>query len=303
MPTYEVLDTFPAFRRFWGSARGLPIRRQLDGWRDDYLQPWPELAKKQIANYADEGIDWRRIARDRVFPTLDERLPTMERVRDQLRRAIPVAVRRCREKLGMSFPVTFVIHVGIGCGAGWATTFRGNSAVLFGVENAAEHEWSDRETAVALVEHELAHLVHDDWRRRARADARGSPTGLWWQLYEEGFATRCEFLLGTIGLHHSTRRGRDWVGWCRENRGRLAARLLRAAQSKRSLRRFFGSWYDVDGYTETGYFLGSEVIRDWESRFTLRQIAGWNAREIRSRGRASLRRFAQESGAVGPAKT
>ena len=52
---------------------------------------------------------------------------------------------------GIDFPITFVIHVGIGCGAGWATRFRGRPAVLFGLENATEVGWRDATTLTALV--------------------------------------------------------------------------------------------------------------------------------------------------------
>lgn len=294
MSRYEVLDTFPAFERFWPRGQLLREDQRIESWRRDYLRPWPELARKQITNYEREGIDWRKVARTRIFPTLEDRLPQMRKVRCALRRAIPVAVGRCRDKLGLDFPVTFVIHVGIGCGAGWATTFRGRPAVLFGVENAAETGWTDRQTVVALVEHELAHLIHDRWRRRARVGRLEGHRGPWWQLYEEGFATHCEFLLGGTGAHHSTTETRDWLEWCRRNRSRLASLFLRAVRSRRSTGRFFGSWYDIDGYIESGYFLGAEAVRWWESRFSLHQIACWNPRQVSRRLEASVRKMADE---------
>lgn len=188
----------------------------------------------------------------------------------------------------MDFPVTFVIHVGIGCGAGWATTYGGQPAVLFGLENAAEAGWTDPETAVALVEHEVAHLLHDRWRQEARLGGIAHHRGPWWQLYAEGFATYCELQLGPIGRHHSTERTPDWLEWCRQNRRRLAASFLRRVSARRPVRPFFGSWNRTDGHADAGYYLGSEVIRDWSSRLTLREIAVWSPDEVRRRGRTSL---------------
>lgn len=297
MSRYEIIDTFPTFERYWSRARHLPAAQQIESWGSDYLRPWLELRRKQIASCGRDGVDWRRIARTRIFPALDDRLPRMQEVRSNLLRAIPVAVRRCRDKLGLDFSVTFVIHVGIGCGAGWATTYRRRPAVLFGVENAAEVGWTDRSTVVALVEHEIAHLIHDHWRRQARVGGLEGHRGAWWQLYEEGFATRCEFLLGETGAHHSTNRTKDWLEWCHKNRPRLASLFLKTAASRRGPRRFFGSWYDIDGYIETGYFLGSEVIRLAESRASLREIACWSPDQVRSCVRASLRRMATERSA------
>lgn len=298
MTRHSILDTFPAFNQFWQRARSLPIDQAIESWRGDYLRPWPELRRKQIANYREDGVDWRRVARTRIFPSFDERLPRMRKVRSHLLQAIPTAVRRCRSQLDLDFPVTFVVHVGIGCGAGWATTFGGRPAVLFGVENAEEVGWTDRATLVALVEHEIAHLVHERWRRQARVGPLASRRGPWWQLYEEGFATRCELELGGIGSHHATERTQDWLAWCGRNRARLAALFLRTTAACRPTRRFFGSWYNIDGYINTGYYLGSEAIRHAEARASLREIACWNPTQVPGRMRASLRQMVAERCAV-----
>lgn len=298
MSRYEILDTLPTFNRFWRRARSLPVESQVDAWKRDYLRRWPELFRMQVADYRRQGVDWRRVARVRIFPRLDERIARMSLVRSRLRRAIPIAVARFRDRLGLDFPVRFVIHVGVGCGAGWATTFGGRPAVLFGLENAAELGWTDSNSAVALVEHELAHLLHDRWRREARLRRVGDYRGAWWQLYEEGFATYCELKLGPIGNHHSTETSRDWLEWCRKNRSRLATRYLAAVSSRRPTRQFFGSWNNIAGYINTGYYLGAEVIRDWESRASLREVASWTSDQVRRRARSSLERMVADAAAL-----
>jgi len=293
MSNWELVDTFPAFRRWWLGGRNLDVNRQLDSWRDDYLHPWPELFQKQVEAYASEGVSWRTVARRWIFPTLDQRVALMGVAHERLRRAIPTAVRRCRDGLGLDFAVTCVIHVGVGCGAGWATRFAGTPAVLFGLENAADLGWTDPTTVVALVEHELAHLLHDHLRRRSGQRGLEGHHGPWWQLYEEGFATRCELRLGEIGAHHSRGRRADWLPWCTSRREWLAARFLKVVHSPREVRRFFGSWYPLDGHIETGYFLGSELIREWESTEPLDRIARWNEGRVRRRAESSLRRIAE----------
>lgn len=292
MAGYEILDLYPAFRSFWARARRWPVSQQIEAFGQDYLGPWPELLRKQTSSYREEGVDWKKVARRRIFPWFDRRIPEMARARNALLRSIPLAVQRCREELGLRFPVTFVIHVGLGCGAGWATTFEERPAVLLGLENAAELGWTDRVTTAALVEHEIAHLLHDTWRRKAGRGGLTGHRGPWWQLYEEGFATYCELRLGPPGKHHSGVRTRDWLSWCRRNRPRLAALFLRGSSSPESVRRFFGSWNNVEGYIETGYFLGSEVIREWVARSSLQDIATWIPSRIRRRAQSSLRRMA-----------
>jgi len=57
------------------------------------------------------------------------------------------------------------------------------------VENIAECGWSDAGAIRGLVAHELGHIIHYHWR----APKKKLPgEGAWWQLYEEGFAQRCE---------------------------------------------------------------------------------------------------------------
>jgi len=292
MGGYRVLDTFPAFEDFWRRARKLPVSQRVESWKTEYFRLWPELFRKQAAEYRRIGADWRAVARRRILPVIEERRPLMRRARARIRAAIPVALDQCRTKLGLDFPVSFVIYVGFGCGAGWATTFAGRPAVLFGLENAVEVQWTDTRSAVAMIDHELAHLNHAQWRSDARVGEVQGHAGPWWQLYEEGFATRCEQLAsGALGARPAPG-PETWLRWCERNRTRLAARFLRAVQARNSVRRFFGSWYSVDGHIETGYYLGSEVIREWEARYSLREIARWKPDEVRRRARATIERMA-----------
>ena len=288
MARYTIVDTFPAFLRVWESLQGASTDDFLIAWAQDYLGSWPDLYRKQVRNYSEAGVDWKRVARRRIFPTLGSRIRRMAAVRRRLLEAIPIAYNRCQAAFGVDFPITFVIHVGIGCGAGWATRFRGTPAVLFGVENAAETDWTDPVTVTALAEHEIAHLLHGNWRRRAGRRGVESQSGAWWQLYTEGFATACEMELGTIGKHHTVGCQREWVAWCREHRTRLARLFLRSVGHPTRIRRFFGSWYPLDGHIETGYFLGREVIEEWRGTATLPAIAQWDYPKVRRRARQAL---------------
>ncbi|MFZ3357072.1 MAG: hypothetical protein WA549_10040 [Thermoplasmata archaeon] len=292
MHRIQVLDTFPRFLRTWPGLRNQSRRKQLDGWAHAYLGPWPDLLVQQIDNYRRDGVSWRSVAQRRILPTLDGRIAAMERVHAHLVREIPWAVRRIDSLLEIDFRIRCVIYVGIGCGAGWATTFRGSPAILFGLENAAELDWSDSATVRAMIAHELAHLVHYRRREQAGLAPVGPARSPWWNLYDEGFATRCEMSLGSIGKSHSVDRDRDWLRWCQANRRWLARAFLRTVEARRSTRRFFGSWYPLRGHIETGYFLGSEVVRDWERSTSLRSIEILELPQIRRYARFSLERMA-----------
>lgn len=216
------------------------------------MAPWPELLAKQKENYRVEAMESRRVARTRISPHIEERLPRMRALRDELLRTIPGSVAMTRKRLRVRFPVHFVIYVGLGCGAGWATRYGDGPACLFGLENAAQVHLPEVRSYARVVPHVLAHLAHMEWRRKYGTEwpSHDSP---WWQLYEEGFATQYEREI--IGPASFRRRmsDTDWLPWRQKNQRWLARKFLAGVAAHRSVRPFFGSWYNIRGKIEMGY--------------------------------------------------
>jgi hypothetical protein len=249
----ELVDTYPAFLTYWAAAEHKPLDEQIESWSTAYISHRPELLAKQIEDFSAQNLDWRQIARDKVFPYLVERLPAMQEAhRDLLKLCAPI-YSRAQQALGFDCDAVFVVYVGIGCGAGWVTPFGGSPAILFGLENIAECGWSGPEALTGLIAHEAGHLAHYHWRAQY-----GLPigTGPWWQLYEEGFAQYCESLiLGMQVGHQATQGNGDWLAWCQGHKGWLAAEFLKAVDAGQPVTPFFGSWFEIRGTRERGYFL------------------------------------------------
>lgn len=266
----ELLDAFLPFLPFWEEASSLALEDQVEAWRADYIGAWPDLRQMLLDDYAAQGLDWRHVAAERVFPHLSDRLPLMMAAHDSLRDHLRPTFARVQGKLGFDAAVVFVLYVGIGNGAGWATRFRDKPAVLFGLENIAELEWHEPVTIQGLIAHELGHIAHALWRAQR---GLGDGEGPWWQLYEEGFAQSCEVTVQG-GWHEALGFGSDeWLDWCRANKAFLARAFLRSVDDAAQVRRFFGSWYDVAGKPQTGYFLGYEVVRELQAGASLEEIA------------------------------
>lgn len=264
-----IIDTFPAFLELWERIRDLPVQAQIEHW-SSYIAAWPEVQDLLVQDYAAQGLDWRAVARERVFPFLAQRLPQMEVAHRNLLELCEPVQAAAREKLGFDEEVVFFIYVGIGCGAGWATRYRDTPAVLLGLENIAEEGWTERDALAGLLAHELGHLVL--YHRRA---ASGLPlgSGAWWELYDEGFAVECERLI-LSRCHIPASEPEDWEEWYRDNVGMLAAEFLRRAEGGEDIRPFFGSWLEFQGHKYCGYFLGSELIRQLrESGRSMEEIA------------------------------
>jgi hypothetical protein len=288
----QLLDTFPAFERYWKSAEELPLPVQIARWESDYMAPWPELLQKQQEVYRMAGVSWRRIARTRIFPNIPSRLGRLRRLHENLRRNLPGAWTRASKALGVDFDVQFVIYVGLGCGAGWATRLGGKPSVLFGLENAAEMTDGRRGEWPGAVSHELAHLAHAEWRRRAGLPRLEDSRGPYWQLYKEGFATECERLIDPPAIFRLRTGQSDWLPWCQRHRAELARGFLRDTRARRTVRRFFGSWYNIHGHTECGYYLGAEVIRNLLRKHVRSEVALWSGPTVRRHVASELRAIA-----------
>lgn len=287
MARCTIIDTFPAFETYWQRAKSLPLDEQIAAWASDYMAAWPGLLGAQVSCYAQDGLDWRQVARAWVFPHLAERLSAMVTAYRNLPAVCAPVHAQFEEALGLALDVTCVIYVGIGCGAGWATTYEGQPAVLCGLENVAECGWTEPEALRGLVAHEFGHLAHQHWRVQA-----GLPpvSGSLWDLYEEGLAQRCEHvILGHNSWHEMTGAyGAEWLPWCREHCGWLAAEFLRRVEAGEDTRPFFGSWLDVQGVKQTGYFLGHELVCALEAEHSLQEIACFDEAQIEKQARSWL---------------
>lgn len=267
-----IIDTFPDFLQFWSRWHREEITHQVDGWQKDYLSQWPELLKMQINCYSEEALGWQEIARERVFPELEKRFPAMSTAHQYLAQECESVYLGAQSRLGIQFDLACILYVGIGCGAGWATTYQGIPAILFGLEMIAECGWESPESLSGLLAHELGHLAQEEWRRQKLLEDGSGP---WWQLACEGFAQSCEHkILGKQTWHESGGSfDLDWLAWCRQHRGWLASQFLQRVDANETVRPFFGSWFEIEGHKQTGYYLGHEVIIEFEKTHSLIEIA------------------------------
>lgn len=266
----DILDTLPAFMTYWTKARELDVEQQIDLWASEYLSPWPELLAIQVEDYRSQGVDWRAIARTRIFPQLDSHLRSMLTARDHLLEVLPMVVEQVESRFNALEDLLCVVHVGLGCGAGWARTFQNRPAVLFGLESIAECGWSSVEALRGLIAHELGHLLLDQWRRSV---GLACGQGSLWQLFEEGFTQ--QIALESTGIWHQALgyEASGWLNWCEANLPLLATRYLEFVHQGTPVNAFFGSWLEVEGRSQVGVYLGSILIRRMAQEHSLPEIA------------------------------
>jgi len=290
--TPRILDTVPEFARLWGRIRNASVRDQVDGWARLYGSEWPDLLRRQQQDYRARGVSWRETAERRVFPKLPQLWRRIRLAHRALLQAIPVADARLRDQFQIPSGVVHVLHVGIGCGAGWATEYEGTPAILYGLENAAELGWTGRQRLTGHVVHELVHLAHSELRAKSGQPTIDRIRGPFGPLYVEGFATRVERQVLSARPTRDFDRDLGWSAWCQAHQRELALEFMDSIRRHRSVARFFGSWYRVGGHIETGYWLGAELIRSLEPSMSLTDIATLSPASIRSELAESLHRMA-----------
>ena len=119
MKKWKIFDTFDDFEEIWPLMENADIENQIEIWKTKYMEKWPDLLKKQIESYQNDGEDWKKIAKEHVFPKFKESVLYMKSVRNELKKAIEFVAPRAFQKFLLEFPINFVFYVGIGIGAGW----------------------------------------------------------------------------------------------------------------------------------------------------------------------------------------
>jgi len=278
---HAIVDTYPDFLTYWLHARFKNLNEQIKLWQTSYMKKYPELLNKQIQNYEEENMDWQEVAK-KIFPNLLQHFELMRRARDNILGICKSIYAKASEKLKLDFDVTFVIYVGIGCGAGWATMYNGQPAVLLGLENIAEQKWHTKNKLEGLTSHEIGHLTHMKWRNEWETFEKAEQDPLF-RLYSEGFAQRCEHLILRKETWHMAQ-DKEWLFWCEQHKGWLAREFLKKLEKQASVNDFFGSWFNIQGKAQTGYFLGHTLIRELGKTYSLREIALFNVEKVRRLG-------------------
>ncbi len=254
------------------------------------MSNWPQLLQMQKDDYRDlPDCNWRDIAETRIFPFLTERMESIPEAHRNLVSEIEAVHNTASIVFDIdNLEIIYIIYVGIGCGAGWVSTFNKSHSVLFGLEMIAECKWSDKTSIQGLIAHEIGHAVHAVLRDDPGLVQFEDP---FWQLYTEGFAQRCEHILLQGNTWHMEQgyNKAGWLSWCKANKSMLAKEFLNSIDNNLDIKPFFASWFDIQGYSQCGYYLGHEVIIDLEKRYSIKEIAGLE--NFRSEMRAVLETY------------
>ena len=87
-----------------------------------------------------------------------------------------------------------------------------------------------------------------------------------------------QLLCGEKHVYHQDKNG--WLEWCADHREELYREYLTRLERGESLQPFFGDWGSLHGKSDTGYYLGGELIRSLAEKYSLRELAALELSEV-----------------------
>ncbi len=191
----------------------------------------------------------------------------LDRVWNKVYMALPKALLMFTQKFSDIFydKLWLILYISCGCGAGWAYEYREDPAVYLGLDMIAYLKWLSESEIKGLIVHELCHLLNMKLQNTTPREFSRMENNPYFLLYSEGFAMRCEHrVMG--GELWRIASNKSWISWCRRNLNYLAKLYLEYAGKGLPVNIFYGSFYNIRGYSQTGYFLGHEAIKYLEQK-------------------------------------
>ena len=276
----EIIDTFKHFKACFEGNLNKSVDEKIDLWENCYIRNYPELEIKCKSDYESNGYSWRDIACNMVFnktkDNFGKMLEAYINIKDSIQ-GISIAVKQI---FNIEPNIYIVLYCGLCNSAGWVDKYNGKRAILYGIDKIAELDWHNIEKIKPLIAHELCHVIHFEIRGEDKLtgiDMNNYINGIW-KIYEEGFAQYYQHLLiGDI----ADSRGAEWLKSCIMNKSNLKTLYFEALYNKNEgTKHFFGDWFKVINISDTGYFLGAELIKELNEVYSIEKIAKLNFNDI-----------------------
>lgn len=270
----KIINTFKHFDECFETNLDTSVEEKINLWENCYINKYPELEKKCKDDYENCGYKWRDIAHSRVFNRTKNDFSKMKEAYDNIMLTLDGINDKVKKVFGLNLDINIVLYVGLCNSAGWVDYYEGKRAILFGIDKIAELNWHTVEKLEPLVAHELCHVIHFELRGKDNLpdSVERTPYNIGiWRIYEEGFA---QFYQNKFLLSEHDCRGDEWIKKCILNKKKLKNMYLKALLDEQiGVRDFYGDWFEVLGISDTGYFLGAELIKELDKVYSAKVIA------------------------------
>lgn len=116
----KLIDTYIDFLIFYNKTKFENLNQKISEFQLLYMSKYPELFNREISEYKKYNINPISML-ERYLLELDYYLVYIEEARENILSLSNRILNRAMKEFKMDFDVLFVIYVGIGLAAGWAT--------------------------------------------------------------------------------------------------------------------------------------------------------------------------------------
>ncbi len=268
-------------------------RFDLDKWKaymDQCIPAAKDLCLKDMQECVDAGFSWEKDFMPVLNAVIEDGVKRQRAV-DTFRRLTEKLDERIPEIFHRSVEADIILYLGLCNGAGWVCELSGRTTVLLGIEKIMELGWIDERSMTGLLFHELGHVYQKQYGRFMFITSSMKDHFLW-KLFTEGVAMVFEQeLVGDRDFYQQDVNG--WKDWCEENYTNILASFVRDLQTMSPEdQRYFGDWVSLEGYGDTGYFLGTKFVRFLLKSDEFDHIIAYDIDTVKER----FKRFCREAG-------
>ena len=301
---------FTRFESFINTTSNINPEDIMNFWLNNYIKDTDtELYKIQKKSYEKHNMTFKDYPLENVFPHFIIDLEKMKKAAYNLKLVLDRAKKDIDNIIETEEDIFIVIYVGAGTGAGHVTKYKNKPAILFGLENIANLNWYKIDTLTGMIFHELGHIIHMIEREKYISSTikENIQSGkqnhenvlkkyedlIWFRLYEEGTAQRFEHLLQgkeTWHMDEMTEEGdSQWRAWINSNYSYICNTFYnRIKNENNKLSDLFGSDREnsdcnFHGKIQVGYYIGAQMIKEWQKSLSLKEIMRLPKEEIKER--------------------
>lgn len=212
-----------------------------------------------------------------ILNAIPDNYDRMEILHNSFCMATANLIREIRKKFHVELDVTIILYVGLCNGAGWVTKLGDKKVIMLGMEKILELNWIDEISMIGLIYHELGHIWHYAGRHTETVIKSPFSKSVW-QIYAEGIAMYFEQVLLGRKFYHQDKNG--WLYWCEEHKNVLIVNYIRKVEIGESIQDYFGDWCNIDGYSDTGYYLGAEFAWALSEKYNNLKILNLQLNEV-----------------------
>lgn len=263
-----LIDLFDDFAIRFESVKEKTPENVFKLWTDFYSNKKEDIKEICLNDYTDSPNHPFEVFTEHVYPLLIENWNEFIITHKNFKSLYKEIKQWFNLKYSIDEDFYFIFLVDLGNGAGWVTKYKNKHCIFLGAVNIVDLKWYDKEKFSSLILHEMAHVYHFISREKKGLKYDYDDGDFIWRLYAEGVAERFKQYFKKSDCYIE-RFDSKRVNWFNKNFSKLCILYYEYMIKNKKEYDFYGNWNDIEGYSESGYYIAPEFIKFIEKKYEL----------------------------------